>query len=270
MRLFGRRVIVELGTEAGVGKRIEGLRVGFDVQMSDGSDPNKGRVEVFNAGRDTVAQMQQPQALVRLLVGYRSLGVPQLLFQGNPIAGGVSHDRSTGRLTIDAQDGGRVYRTSHISESYSTATTSGQLFTALAEAMGVPLGNVDAVVGSVSFPYGLALHGPVRHQLDVVADLSGARWQIRDGTLQVWPSGGTTGEEAILFSAENGNLIGSPAQTDEGVEVTALLAPSMRPGKAFRVESADVTGNFVASAVEFRGDSGFSREFQVRIKGAPL
>jgi hypothetical protein len=195
-----------------------------------------------------------------------------LVFQGNPIAGGVKLDkRGPDRvLVVDAQDGGREYSTSHVSTSYATATTSGQVFTALAQALGLPLGTVDAVVSDISFPSGIALVGPVRSQLDRVAAMSGARWQIRDGALYVWAEGGTTGEEAVVFSASAGNLIGSPSITDDGVEVTALLAPSLRPGKPFRVESEDVNGDFVATEVEFRGDSGWATEFYVKAKGRAL
>lgn len=272
-RLFGRRVIVELGTAGASGKRIEGLRIGFGVQMDDGSEPNKAKLEIYNASRETVAQMQASDAMVRLLVGYQSEGgAPRLLFQGNPIDAGVKLDRRGPDrvLVIEAQDGGREYSTSYVSESYSTATTSGQLFAAMAAALGLPLGNVAAVVSDVSFPHGIATVGPVRDKMNRIAAMSGARWQIRDGALQVWAIGGSTGEEAVVFSASAGNLIGSPKPTDDGVEITALLAPTLRPGKPFRVESEDVNGDYVAAAVQFRGDSGWGREFYVTAKGTPL
>lgn len=272
-RLLGRRVVVELGTEAGVGKRLEGMRVGFDVDMNDGSEPNEARIEVYGVGRETVALMQQENALVRLHAGYDSLGGPLLLFQGNPVDGGVKLDRRGGVdrvLVIEAQDGGKTYGTSHTSVSYTTAITSGVLFAKLAADFGRPLGNVDAVVGNVSFPYGVNLAGPTREIMDRVARMSGAQWQFRDGALQVWATGGTTGEQAVLFSASNGNLIDSPKPTDDGIEVVGLLAPTLRPGKPFRVESEDYQGNYTATEVRFRGDSGWAREFYVIAKGTPI
>lgn len=273
MELFGRRVVLQLGTAGGAGREITDLRIGFSVTMSDSSEPNKGKVEVYNVGAWALAQMQAADAVVRLSVGYDSDGgVPRLIFQGNPIKGGVKLDRSgTDRiLSIEAQDGGRAYTSSHVSESYATATTSAQLFNALAEAMGLPLGNVDAVAGGVSFPHGLALTGRAADQLDRVAAMSRAKWGIRDGALQVWASGGSTGETAVVFSAATGNLIGSPAVTDKGVEITGLLAPTLRPGKPFRVVSADVNGDYVATDVEFKGDSGWASDFYVVAKGTPL
>jgi len=273
MRIFGRRVVLQLGTTTTGGREIRDLRVAFHVRMSDDSTPNKAKIEVYNTGPWALAAMQDPAAVVRLLVGYDSDGgVPRLVFQGEPIPGGVKFTRSgpDSILSIEAQDGGRAYTTSRVAESYGTATTSGQLFAALADALGLPLGNVDAVVSTVSFPYGLALVGRAADQLDRVASISRARWGIRDGALHVWAIGGSTGETAVVFSAGAGNLIGSPAPTDDGVEVTALLAPTLRPGKPFRVVSEQITGDYVATDVEFRGDSGWSTEFYVTARGAPL
>jgi len=272
--LFGRRVIVELGVAGGTARRFEGLRVSFTVEMDDASTPNKAKIETYGVSRDTVALMQEEGALIRLLAGYESTTGARLLFEGNPIAGGVKLDRRQGTervLVVEAQDGGSVYRTSAISETYATATHSGALFTACAQAMGVPLGNVGAVVGSVSFPHGYTLTGPVRKHLDRIAEMSGAKWQIRDGALQVWAVGGTTGEEAVVISAAAGNLIGSPKPQDGGgIEVQALLAPTLRPGKAFRVESEDYRGNYAATKVVFTGDSGFDRPFYAVAKGTAL
>lgn len=271
--LYGRHVVVQLGTTTSTGREYDDLRVQFGVAMTDSSAPNTAKLEVYGLAAGTVAAMQSSDAVVRLLVGYRSQGgVPRLLFQGNPIRGGVHLERRGPDrvLVIEAQDGGREYTAGHVSESYGTGTNSGQLFAALATALGVPLGNVDAVVADVSFPHGLVLQGRVAEQLDRVAAMSGARWQIRDGSLQVWKVGGSTGEAAVLFSAAAGNLIGSPTVTDEGVEVTGLLAPTLRPGKPFRVESADVQGDYVATSLEFKGDSGFATDYYVVAKGAPL
>jgi len=272
-RLFGRRVVLQLGTANATGKQYDELRVQFGVTMTDSSDPNTAKLQVYGLAASTVATMQASDAVVRLLVGYQSQGgVPRLLFQGNPITGGVRLERRGPDrvLSIEAQDGGREYTTAHVSESYATGTTSGQLFAALADRLGVPLGNVDAIVGDVAFPRGLAAVGRVSDQLGRLAAMSGARWQIRDGTLQVWPVGGSTGEQAVVFSSSAGNLIGSPTVTDEGVEITGLLAPTLRPGKPFRVEALDLQGDYVATSVEFKGDSGFATDFYVVAKGTPL
>jgi hypothetical protein len=272
--LFDRQVIVQLGTNNAKGKEFSGLRVTFDVQHTDGSAPNKAKIEIYNLAASTVATMQAPDAVVRLLVGYASQGgAPRLLFEGSPVPSGVKLDRRGGVdrvLVVEAMDGGRELAESHVAESFETATTSGQLFRTLAEALGVPLGNVTAAVEDVSFPHGIVLQGPVRDQMDRVASMSDALWGVRDGALQVWRKGATTGESSVVFSSSTGNLIGSPTLADGGVEVTGLLAPTLRPGKPFRVESQDIQGNYVCTECKFRGDSGWGNDFYVTARGRPL
>lgn len=271
-RLFGRIVEVQLGTPNATGKSFTDLRVTFKIKMTDGSEPNEGKIEIYNLAPATVSTMQEDDAVIRLLVGYESLGgTARLLFQGNPITGGVKLERrGVDRvLLVEAQDGGREMSSSHVSTSFAVPTNSQQLFTTLAEETGLPLGNVDAVVGDVSFP-ALSLQGQVKDQLDRVAAMSGARWGVRDGVIQVWEEGSSTGEEAVVFSAATGNLIGSPKITDDGVEIRGLLAPTLRPGKPFRVESEDINGDYVATDVSFSGDGGFSTDFYVDAVGTPI
>lgn len=273
MGLFGRSVTVQLGTNNTTGTEHTGLRVSFVVKMSDASEPNEATIRIWNLTEQVVSTMQEDDAVIRLLVGYDSEGGAQhLIFEGDPISDGVKAElQGVDRiLIVEAQDGGRAYTDSHIAEGFSTATSSGQLFQTIADAFGVTLGNVDGVVGDVDFPHGLSLTGQARELMDRVADLSGALWGIRDGALQVWEAGGTTGEEAVIFSAEAGNLIGSPSQTEDGVEVKALLAPTLRPGKPFRLESQSISGDYVATDVEFRGDSGFATEYYVIARGVPI
>lgn len=264
MRLFGRQVAVQLGRENQPGIEHTGLRITFQVKMTDGPTPNEAKIEIYNLARGSVELMQHDDSVIRLLTGYRSSGgVPRLIFEGNPVPQGVKlQRRGVDRiLTVEAQDGGKAYRTTHVSESIVTPTTAAAVFKRLSAAFGQPLGNVDGVVAGFSFPHGVVLNGPARDEMDRIADLSGAQWQFRDGAIQIWPKGETTGEGAIVFSAAQGNLIQSPVPKDDSVEVTGLLAPSLRPGKPFRVESEQITGDYVSTEVTFKGDSGWSREF---------
>lgn len=243
----------------------------FDIRHTNNSDPSEGKIEVYNLAQETIGLAQQDNAVVRLLAGYQSLGgVALQIFQGNPITGGVKLERrETDRvLVMECQDGGREIITTHVSESFATATTSAQLFAFYADKLGVALGNVDAIVGTISFPFGFGFTGQPKKGLDRLAEISRARWTIRDGVLQVWPLGGSTGESAVVFSSVTGNLVGDPSVTDDGVEIKGLIAPSLRPGKPFQVESNVVNGDYIATDVQFRGDS-HQDEFYVIATGEP-
>jgi hypothetical protein len=181
----------------------------------------------------------------------------------------LTHNGPDRILSIDAQDGGRKYIESYLDVSLASQVTGRQVFNRAVEAMGLPTGTIQ-LDDSIRFPAGFVFSGSPTEVLDRLASMSDADWYIRDGVLQFIRRGSTTGERSLLLSATSGNLIGSPKPTDEGVEVVGLLDPSMRPGRKFRIESENVNGDYVATNVEFLGDSGWDNSFYVTVKGKPL
>ncbi len=266
MALFGRQVVLSIGPDGGVGREFRGFRVRFKVEMNRSSTPNTAVIEAFNLAPASIALAQEPTSVVELRVGY---DVPLLIFRGNPVKDGVRLDRqgTDTVLRIEAQDGGRAYTTSRISVSYSTNTTAQEVFDAVALQMGLPQGTIR-VPAAATFPRGITLNGPAREVLDRLSRSLACEWFVRDGVLQFIAAGEDTGESAVVFSASAGNLIGSPTPKDDGkIEVKALLAPSLRPGKVFSVETADYTGLYVADDVSFTGDSGWETPFYVTATG---
>jgi len=264
--LFGRQVLLTIGPDGGEGRVFQGFRVRFKVSMNRSSTPNSAVIEAFNLNPTSIALAQDPTSVVEVRVGY---DVPLLIFRGNPVKDGVRLDRqgTDTVLRIEAQDGGRAYRSARVSVGYSTNTTAQQVFDAVAEQMGLPQGTIR-VPADVTFPRGITLNGPARDVLDRLSTSLGCEWFVRDGVLQFVGAGEDTGESAVVFSATAGNLIGSPTPKDDGkLEVKALLAPSLRPGKVFSVESADYSGLYVADDVEFNGDSGWETPFYVTATG---
>jgi hypothetical protein len=268
---FGRIVTAQLGTEGDTGRSLSSpMRIKFDVLMNDGSTPNSAKISITNPAPDTISLAQQEGAVVRLLVGYSSGGgVERLIFHGEPIPDGIEERReSTDRvLSVEAQDGRTAYTGTFMDVSYASEQTARQVFQVVADELGLPIGAYD-IGDDERFPYGRALSGTARSILDDLCGMVGRQWTIRDGTLQIWETGTTTGEDAILFTPTTG-LVGSPTKTDTGVEIKALIDPSMRPGRAFRVESEAISGDYRCTECRFRGDSRGS-EFYVEVVGVTL
>ena len=209
-----------------------------------------------------------PEAVVRLYAGY---DVPLQIFRGSPVKDGV-REKQAGRdrmLEIEAQDGGRQLKTTRVNLSFSTQTTLRQAWEAVTAALGMPMGTV--ILGSqadLQLTQGVMLHGPARDVLDRLADSMGLIWYVSDGALQVLSATDDFGTAAIVFSSTSGNLIGSPAPKDDGIEMTGLLAPGMRPGQPFRIQGTERhDGDYVAQQVAFELDSGFEQDFYVNIIG---
>lgn len=265
--LFMREVQLQIGEPGDVGKQYRGLRITFNVIMTDTSTPNEASIEVYGLNKDSLAAAQSPTAEVRLLVGYS--GVSRQIFVGNPVKNSVEIVRQMGEviLRIKAQDGGRAYGTARVSLTYSQPTQLSEVVRAVADQLGLP-DDVVQIEDDYTIPGGLTLLGPARDVLDDLARSRAADWMIRDGAFVWKPKGRDTGETAVVFSNRTRNLVGSPVLKDDGIEVKALIDPNMRPGKLFQVESAEINGVFVARAVTFTGDN-YGNDFYVTAIGTP-
>lgn len=266
--LWGRRVTLQIGQPDGAGRSYSDLRINFRAKQTLDATPNSAEILLYNPSDQSLAEVQRPDAVVRLIAGYE---IPRLIFVGEPIPHGVRIERRGPDriLVIEAQDGSRAYRAGRVEVSIPRATTVGEVFDTVARQMGLPIGSVRGVDRSIALPHGLTLAGAARDVLDRLAAMSGADWSITDGAIDVVPRGGDTGERAVVFSTKQGNLVGSPKRTVEGVEIVGLLEPTMRPGRAFVVDSRDVRGTFVARDVTHTGDTGYSPEFYTLIAGVP-
>jgi len=263
--LFGRVVRVEVGLAGQPGRAWEGLRVGFSVKRGVGRTPNKAEVSVYNLTRDSSRACQEAGAIVRLLAGY---GAPSEIFTG-AIDRAVRNESGVDAETrIEAADGGRAFRSGWISKTFAAGTDTDQILRELAAAAGVSLGHVGTLP-TVRVTSGLTLCGPVRDCLDTLARTVGAEWSLQDGELQLLSPTGTTPEDAVILSPDTG-LVGSPVQTKEGVELVALLQPTIRPGRRFLLQSRDFRGVYRARDVEHVGDSGWETDFYTRITGTPV
>jgi hypothetical protein len=261
--LFGRRVAVEFGLPGEAGLRHEGLRISFDVDHTASREPNKGKVHVYNPAPTTIAAAQAKGAVMRLFVGY---GVPRLIFQGNPVKNGIrtvweGPDRI---LQVEAADGGAAFVQAITPVSFATGTDFGQVLDHVLEETGWARGSVVVPEGA-QLPYGVVLTGRAAEVLDRIAAAVGARWWVEDGAVNIVTRGEAVPTTAPLISARAGSLIGVPSPTDAGIEVTALIDAGMRPGRAFVLESDAYNGQYIAGDVKFKGDSGFDREFHMKI-----
>ena len=262
-----RAVRFDMGVDGQPGKSFSNVRVRFRVQMDDGGEPNSAKLDVWNLAEDTIATAQEDGAIIRLSAGYQ---VPQLLFTGNPISGGVKMERAGPDriLRIEAEDGGAEIHAAYLTKTFAPEVSLAQILDELKVTIGLPL-NLVTQLPDKRFPNGITLSGDANTILDRIAAMAESTWTIRDRTIVIMPTDADSGESAVVFSATTGNLIGAPSPTDDGVELKGLLAPTLRPGKPFRVESDLVTGNYRATEVVFVGDT-HGNDWYAKVKGTPL
>jgi hypothetical protein len=270
--LFGRTVAVEIGPEGGQGVRLGDLRVGFRVEYKAAKTAPTATIRIWNPAPASQGLLRVPMATIRLLVGYG--GIPKLVFAGPPVKGGISLDVDGGDrvLEVNAADGGRGY-VQFLQGSYATATTFGQVLAEVLAQTQWARGTITVPEG-LSLPHGIALTGRAPEVLDRLAAAvqpPGADWFVRDNALYVVTRGTSTPETAPLLSSTQGNLIGSPSFSGTGeLKCRALIDATMRPGRAFVIESVGVNGTYVTKDVTFTGDSGWEKDFYMDLSAKPL
>jgi hypothetical protein len=181
--------------------------------------------------------------------------------------------------SIEAEDGGKKYKSKRYSQSYGPGTTMTQLLVDLAAQLGVGLGNSALQFSTfaqserekrkVIFPRGVAVSGQVSRILDKYITTAGYQWSIQDGTLQVLgPKGVLVGKAVILNQASG--LIGAPEVGEKGViSAVSLMNGLIMPGRQVFITSESVVGNYKVTKVNHSGDT-WGPEWYSSFEGKPL
>lgn len=241
--------------------------VAFNVTRTLGREPNKATIRVANLSDSRVQQLSgldQPQ--VELVAGYQGDQI-ETIFLGDTrdlwtLTEGV--DRWT---HIEAQDGGRSYRTAELDRSWPAGTTVSTVLEACATAMGVGLGNARAVAagaqlnsGGSIYPSGTSVSGPAWRSLDRICRSCSLRWSVQSGVLQLRGTRRAAVVSAALLTPATG-LLGSPSwgarDRRGGVVYTAttLMRPGIYPGRVVRIESRDLTANLLCKRTQHTGET---------------
>lgn len=175
--------------------------------------------------------------------------------------------------TLSCGDGDKAFRRATTSKSYPKGTpvkdVVEDIYKDLAK-QGIGKGEwkfPDGMKENYQRPYSVC--GGCKRELDNIGRSNGFYWSIQNGVMEIVPGDGYIGGE-FLISPKTG-MIDVPAITDNGVKVSALLNPEIRPGRRVRVES-DVLGMngangvFRVSACQYDGDNR-DGAFKVDVQG---
>lgn len=251
MILFDRRAIITFGVRGQPGKRLEGLRVKFDIEKTDESYPNKASISVYNLNPSSRAEVEKKGLALVLSAGY---GIElEDIFNGDiarPITVLEGADYVT---TFEVGDGEKSFQSSRVDVTYKEGTSMKDVFIGIATSLGQTIKDLSHV-GPEKILNGLSLSGLSRTHLDELTAKNGLEWSIQDNALQIIKKGGSTNEQAVFLSPNTG-LVGIPKKKAEGIEFTSLLMPKLRPGRKVMIESKFISGVFRCEKVTHKGDT---------------
>lgn len=258
-QLFQRAVRVTLGATV-----IADLRVQFKIKQSLTKEPNTLQLSIFNLSAETRGKMQSKGVQIIVEAGYADT-IAQI-FKGTSTVIDHVHEGPDWITKVQCGDGVIPFNV-NVHGSFKKGTPVSTVFEDIAKKTGLDVsGAVSRVRSAVSeqFTKGHTAFGKAGNVLDDLVNGRGLEWSIQDGRMQVLPFGGTTSDSAVVLSPTTG-LIGSPAHGTAEKEKKAsllvaksLLQPSLRPGRAVRVENvadAKANGDFRVVTSTHDGDT---------------
>ena len=254
-------------------KRIQGLRMTFQVKQDLTKNTNTADISIFNlaeASRNAIQGRPDsgvPGTAITLWVGYAQGAGLQVLFRGFVTEVGHTFDPPEVRTRIQVNTDAATDLTSRASLSYAEGTLASRVLADVAKQIGLPLEFLSKFQDT-PFLQGYAFGGRLRDALDEVTGKLGLQWSNQNGRLRILQPGTSTGKTTAVLSPGSG-LIGSPerlwrtlddpaaAQKPTGWKFKCLLRPEIVPGDmvGLRSREIDPARAFAVQNVTHNGDT---------------
>ncbi len=263
--LFKRRVELTIDTL----KIHPDHRITGKVEKTYKPEPNTAEITVYNLTPEQRAQLTSTKnPIVKLAAGYGqgNDGMMQL-FYGELMY--VKHRQEGPDIltTLTTSDGGAKKQTAHVSLSFGRNTKTGTVLRRIGQALGVDLGNVEAVAreldsGAQANMYieGASFEGSAADELSHLLRSCGYDWSIQDQCLALRKLGKPVDGFAVELNPTTG-LIESPTIDNKGVCTGQSLifkagsGLDLVPGRLVHVTSQFVKGQFILAKCNYDLDN---------------
>jgi len=240
-RQWLRKCSLIISTNQGDALDLSNLRIKFNVKRSDTQTPNIADIRVYNLERATAERIQKQFSRIILQAGYeQNFGV---IFEGNikQIIRGRESATDT-FIDITAGDGDLAYNFAVVNKTISAGANQSQQINAAIDSMRtvgqVTVGNIGDLP-TTQLPRGKVMFGMSRDYLRNCSDTSGKTWSIQNNKVEFVPLTSYLPGEAVVLTSKTG-MIGTPNQTNEGVDVRCLLNPLLRIGGRVQLDNESV------------------------------
>lgn len=245
------------GTRDALGKELD------DITLEAGYMPPVGMNAAFGSGISFFDRLPVKGALTAIN-GFMSGGGSDnvgVIFKGQ--LRDMQHDRDGPDIitTITCGDSDKAFRRATISKAFDEGTPVTEVVEELYKQLakeGISRGEwkFPDAVKSKKYERPYSMCGTAKRELDLIGRGQGFYWSCQNQTMEVIPSDGFIGE-VTLITPETG-MIDTPSITDNGVKVSALLNPEVRPNRRVQLRS---------DVLELNGENGMYRVSQATYSG---
>lgn len=223
-----------------------GLRVVFKVKHADVQTPTVLIARVYNLSLTTAQTIMQkfapttsPQVILSVSYGKNP---PQQLFIGQAFFYRFGRENATDTyFEITAADGDQFYNFGAVNQSLAAGWTQKDLNEAVNSslAQNMIVRGYTAPLSTQAAPRGKVLYGQTRDILRDQSKTTGTTWQIQDGKLVTIANNSTLPGDAVVLTRYTG-MIGLPQQTQQGIQVRALINSQLRPGRVIKLDNSAI------------------------------
>ncbi|KNY16751.1 hypothetical protein AKG11_10335 [Shinella sp. SUS2] len=258
------------------GIAVHEMKIAFDIVKDISSSANTATIEIWNLSESHRNSVGKELDEITLEAGYmppEGGGNVGILFKG--AIRDVEHKRQGADIVtrISCGDGDKAIRKAKLSKSYPKGTPVKDVVEDLykeLEKEGVKRGEwkfPDDMKQEFKRPYATCTR--CYRELDTIGRGHGFYWNLQNQTMEIIPGDGYVGQ-VVLIAPETG-MIDTPAITDNGVRVSCLLNPEIRPNRRVQVRSGIIDmnadgGMYRVSQASYRGDN-FDGDFSVEVVG---
>ncbi|NTS31259.1 hypothetical protein HQ945_08325 [Phyllobacterium sp. BT25] len=256
------------------------LKISFDVSKSISSSQNSAKIQIWNLSEGHRNAIGKELDDIVLEAGYMPPGEGGnvgIIFKGQ--MRDVEHKRDGPDIitTLSCGEGDRAFRKATISKTFRAGTEVKEVVDEIykqLEAEGVDRGEWkfpdDISERKFKRPYSMC--GGCKREMDTLGRGKGFYWSVQNGTMEIIPHDGYIGG-IVLISPETG-MVDTPTITDNGVKVSALLNPEIRPNRRVQIKSETLEmnaegGEYRVSQCDYSGDNR-DGDFVVQVHGEAI
>ena len=226
------------------GLDLSALRCKFSIKRSSNQTPNCADITIYNVSEDTALLIQKQFTNVILQGGYDSnYGV---VFQGTIKQVIVGRESATDTfITLNCGDGDLAYNFAVVNTTIKKGSSQSDQFAQVAAPMkahGVTQApaSTQPAFNTVILPRGKVLWGNAKDYMRTLAKQNGLTWSIQNEQVGFIHQQGYSPGQTIVLTSKTG-MIGTPQQTNIGVNVVALMNPNINPGRTIQINARRIT-----------------------------
>lgn len=231
------------------------LRIKFSVKRSDTQTPNIADIRIYNLSQDqanslfstlapktidTTTGLTVNRGHVILQAGY--VGNYGVIFQGNIKQIIIGRESATDTFVdLNCGDGDNAYNFAIVNTTLAKGSTAMDQLNAASASMksyGVTLGNTG-VMPPTQLPRGKVLFGNSRDCMRRISQSTNQSWSIQNQKITFIPKKSFLPGQIIELTSATG-MIGTPQQTNTGVNVKCLLNPLIQMGGRIKINNASI------------------------------